>query len=951
MNERDELGRTMLSAATPAGTPTTGPTPTTRAALPEVSHERFSVPDGLVDPELGRGGMGRVLRLSDPHLGREVAVKELLPSQREDPVMETLFVREARVLARLEHPGVVPVYEIGRRPDGTPYYAMRRIHGRSLQQVLATCGSLDDRLALLGHYVTVVQTMGYAHSHGVVHRDLKPENVMVSGFGETLVIDWGLAIVDGLVNEALTAGTPTYMAPEQSAGKGVDAQSDVWSLGVMLFELLAGRPPFTGTSASAVINLVQEGPIPKVTDFEPDAPAALVKVVERALQRDPSARFANAGDMADVLEAALREKPANDRTALLVAFSLGLGLLAVLGYALFERSSAMDAHRTADVAVANAERARNDARAEAGLAALRTRDFREALRWTEGLEGNPLGAGVRLLAREGGSPARAWGAATEAGCASLTTVDNLVVCPTLNEVLLLSKDGNAVGKLSTGPRGWQQAAVALPNHRLAAGGDDRILRIFDLTTRQLEAEWPAQLSGITALAADGETLFLGLNNGDVVNKAGDVLHHHARPVLTMAAAPQALASSAGDGMHVSRPEGEASLDRRAGAIAWAQGALLVGVERTVARLAADGTSQSLGDHRDDVTALVVLADGRFVSGGADRTVRWWSSSGQLEAMITLDAPVRALTAVSDTVMVAWEQKLEAFTLAAPAAPVWDERPSTLTVSASRRQLYGGFIDGRVRRADLPSGPVETLELRHTAPVRAIVEVPGEEVPDHLRVLSAGDDGQVRAQRWNGEVESLDALPGARVLALAVSTDGARAAWAADDGSLVLYSLEFTKEIARTKAPIARALAFSDDGRTLAVGRDDRRVALHSAETGALELESNPFDAAVTALVWVGPQTLAVGRANGQLTGWDRAQTPAQPQWPGAPRARITALATDSGRLVAGTDVGEVLVWSVAGGAPSLRLVTDSGTVGGVGLVKQALITSGTDRRVHVLELP
>ena len=148
--------------------------------------------------ELGVGGMGRVDLVEDAHLHRRVARKELLLPQ---PAMERRFLREARITAQLEHPGIVPVYELGRGGDGSLYYTMRRVRGRTLREELEDCGSLQERLALLSHFVDLCHALGYAHSRAVIHRDIKPDNVMVGSFGETLVLDWGLAKLAHEVDE------------------------------------------------------------------------------------------------------------------------------------------------------------------------------------------------------------------------------------------------------------------------------------------------------------------------------------------------------------------------------------------------------------------------------------------------------------------------------------------------------------------------------------------------------------------------------------------------------------------------------------------------------------------------------------------------------------------------------------------------------------------------------
>ncbi|MFO0686688.1 MAG: WD40 repeat domain-containing serine/threonine protein kinase [Sandaracinus sp.] len=286
--------------------------------------------------ELGRGGMGRVLVVKDTHLGREVALKELLeqgpPGQDAMSVGSAArFLREARITGQLEHPGIVPVHELGQRPDGTIYYTMKRIRGRSLASVLKEKHTLAERLTLLGVFRAVCEAVAYAHSEGVVHRDLKPDNVMVGEFGDTLVVDWGLAKVRGEAEipgaasvsgqsgrtsahddlartvDGHAIGTPAYMSPEQARGElsSIDERADVWGLGAILFELLAGRPPYVGTSALDVLSKVLDDPPPRVRAVLPDAPPELAAIVDRALMRDPSSRYPNAGEVAKEIRAYL----------------------------------------------------------------------------------------------------------------------------------------------------------------------------------------------------------------------------------------------------------------------------------------------------------------------------------------------------------------------------------------------------------------------------------------------------------------------------------------------------------------------------------------------------------------------------------------------------------------------------------------------------------------------
>lgn len=271
-----------------------------------------------VQHPIGHGAIGQVLSTYDFHLGREVALKELLPSdpvaERYDPSRRTMqiirFLREARVTARLEHPSIVPVYELGVRPDGSLYYCMKRVNGRTLHEAIQSARTPEDRRSLLERLFSLCQAIAYAHSKGVIHRDIKPKNVMLGEFGETVLLDWGLAKVlgspedpldmiplnlDGLSSQetqaGFTVGTPAYMSPEQATGErsAVDARTDIWSLGVVLYEILTKTTPFTGTYASQVLEAVANQPVKPphevVRDIDPDLSAVCMKALAKDLRK------------------------------------------------------------------------------------------------------------------------------------------------------------------------------------------------------------------------------------------------------------------------------------------------------------------------------------------------------------------------------------------------------------------------------------------------------------------------------------------------------------------------------------------------------------------------------------------------------------------------------------------------------------------------------------------
>jgi serine/threonine protein kinase len=229
---------------------------------------------------IGEGGMGVVWRAHDSVLARDVAVKVLAAHLASDELIARLG-REARVLAALEHPGIVPVFDSGTAEDGTPWYAMRLVQGVRLDTA-ARDGR--DRRDLLRIVEQLCETVAYAHARGVVHRDLKPGNVMLGPFGETLILDWGVARdADADFGAGTVVGTPGFMAPEQAAGERGDASADIHGLGAILRDLVA----------------VHEDPVPR----------RLRSIIARACEREPAARYASALDLRDDL----RRYAANER--------------------------------------------------------------------------------------------------------------------------------------------------------------------------------------------------------------------------------------------------------------------------------------------------------------------------------------------------------------------------------------------------------------------------------------------------------------------------------------------------------------------------------------------------------------------------------------------------------------------------------------------------------------
>jgi eukaryotic-like serine/threonine-protein kinase len=256
--------------------------------------------------EIGRGGMGVIYRARQRHSRRIVAVKRILSYHADSQETLERFRREAEAAASLDHPNILPIYEVSESEDGLPFFSMKFAGGGSLLEAAPALRSEPRRaVALLAKVARAVQ---YAHIKGILHRDLKPGNIMLDGHGEPLVSDFGLAkwldVTSDLTHTLTIFGTPGYIAPEQVKGSAanVSPASDVYSLGAILFNLLTGRPPFLGEHALAVIQQASEKSAPKLRTLAPTLDRDLETICAKCLEREPNARYHSAGDLAEDLE-------------------------------------------------------------------------------------------------------------------------------------------------------------------------------------------------------------------------------------------------------------------------------------------------------------------------------------------------------------------------------------------------------------------------------------------------------------------------------------------------------------------------------------------------------------------------------------------------------------------------------------------------------------------------
>ncbi|MEM9914197.1 MAG: serine/threonine-protein kinase [Planctomycetota bacterium] len=305
---------------------------------------------------LAEGGTCAVQSCLDKNLNRIVAYKSLHPHLTDDETEAARFVREARVTAMIPHPGTVPLYELGRDRSGHPYFTMKKLEGRDLRSILTDIIQRNHRTQelyplerLIDILISAAQTVAYAHAQGIVHRDLKPANLLIGEFGEVTVLDWGLAKVSGeatpeharpptgkqglaleLTQPGRRFGTPLYMSPEQARGDGTDARTDVYALGIILYEILTHQPLVFGQDLDDVLKQILERPTPLPREVAPKLkiPFELEAICLKCLAKEPGERYPDVPALIEDLQAFQDDDPGNVEamaTSPRSVFRLGLG--------------------------------------------------------------------------------------------------------------------------------------------------------------------------------------------------------------------------------------------------------------------------------------------------------------------------------------------------------------------------------------------------------------------------------------------------------------------------------------------------------------------------------------------------------------------------------------------------------------------------------------------------
>jgi eukaryotic-like serine/threonine-protein kinase len=767
------------------------------------------VRDGVrysVEREVARGGLGRILVGYDHRLGREVAIKELLVTGRG---LEQRFTREALITARLQHPSIVPVYDAGTWASGDPFYAMKLVSGRSLHVILRETRTLAERLALLPNVLAVAEAMAYAHHQGVIHRDLKPANVLVGEFGETVVVDWGLAKVVGgrgdddgvrtgaaggsgpplpslpslpslppldseLTQAGAVVGTPAYMAPEQAAGQAVDARADVYALGAVLYHTLAGVAPRAGRG--------DPGPVVPLARREPDVPRELATIVAKAMAPEPPARYPSARELADDLRRFLTGQLVSAhryslgallgrwlrRHRLTVGVATALVLVLAVGAALSVRRIVREKDEAARQRQ-RAERHANQLRLSQARAVVAT-DPTAALAWlkTHRIDGETLGA-ARTLALEAESRGVARSVlAGDGRVLALLYLPDGTLATGGQDGAVVRWDANVPSRRRLGAHEGDAAILERAGDALVSAGADGTVRVW-----RGDAAPPQVLRGhegrVTSLAVlpTGQVVSGGLDGTvrlwDLGAGTGRVLARHPRGLVTVAAA---------------RGGGWLASLGRDGARLWARPA--------VAAVAGGGAGAGAGAGQGEAESRLLpdTAGGTDVAFAGDRLVIA-DTAGQLRVFPAGAGGAAARLASRDRAIV--------HIVAAPDGS----------------QVAAYDADGSLWVWSLAGGKVGKLPA--LGPLNALTWS-----PDGRRLCAAGDDGVARL--WTPEVAEVQPLHGhvGPVTACAFSSDGRRLATSGYDAAVRLWDVprEDARALATDGSPVLQ-IAFSPDGRALA----------------------------------------------------------------------------------------------------------------------------------------